>query len=98
LPDLVAQRPALSRYRADLVLVAVLADGESTEQAEETLRAWGIAGERFLVDRDDVSLNEAGVTSLPTTQLYDNAGALAWTAPRNATARDVVQAVRAFAP
>jgi thiol-disulfide isomerase/thioredoxin len=40
-PELVAQRQRLANKGATLRLIAVLADGETSEQAERVLASWG---------------------------------------------------------
>lgn len=91
-PELVARETELAERGARLVLVAVLADGESTDHAREVLASWGV--ERpFLVDREDVSRRSAGVTSLPSTLVLDDQGKLRWSAPAGATASDVTAAI-----
>lgn len=40
-PELVGRRPEIERRGGKLVLVAVLADGESTGDAERALKKWG---------------------------------------------------------
>lgn len=91
-PALVARRDALEKKGAKLVLVAVLADGESTEDAKRALTAWGVSAP-FLVDRDGTGRREAGILTLPATTVLDASGALRWSAPERATADDVVAAV-----
>lgn len=94
-PALVARRAELESAGAALVLVGVLAEGESTEDAAAALRAWGVGGVPFLIDRDDVSARQAGVTALPATHVYDPDGVLRWIAAESATAGDVIEAARA---
>jgi hypothetical protein len=74
------------------VLVGVLADGESTDDAKRALGSWGVTAP-FLVDRDGTGKREAGVTTLPATIVLDASGAVKWVAPPSATADDVVAAV-----
>jgi uncharacterized ferredoxin-like protein len=88
-------RNALRARGAELVLVAILADDESTAQAEQTLAEWHVAGERFLIDRDAVSVRNAAVTTLPTTQVLDAAGILRWVAQEPPGPNDLLRAVDA---
>ena len=92
-PALHAKHDALALRSAKIVLVAVLADGESTEDAKRALASWGVHAP-FLVDRDGTGKREAGVMTLPTTLVLDAAGTLKWVAPPNTSADDVVAAVR----
>jgi hypothetical protein len=86
----------LAERGAELVLVAVLAVSESTDDMRRTLASWGVGGESFLVDREGVSEREAGVSALPATQLFDRLGALRWVAPPGASPDDVVAASAAL--
>lgn len=91
LPALHAQRELLASGGARLVLVAVLADGESTDDARRALSSWGVKAP-FLVDREGTGRREAGVTSLPATIVLDARGVTKWAAPARASAADVVAA------
>jgi hypothetical protein len=91
-PALVAKRPAIEAKGGKLVLVAILADGETTEQAEAALKSWGVKSP-FLVDAHDVCRKELGFKGIPATYVLDHAGAVVWAAPAAATADDVVNAV-----
>jgi hypothetical protein len=88
-PALVAKRGELEARGAKLVLVAVLADSESTNDAQRSLASWGVS-EGFLVDKGGVSNREAGVSGLPATLVLDADGGRVWTAPPTATAADVL--------
>jgi len=92
LPALVAREKDLAAQGAELMLVAVLADGESTETARATLESWGVK-RAFLVDRGGASRSAAGVMDLPATLVLDSNHALHWVAPPNARPADVVAAV-----
>ena len=92
-PALVARRADIESRGARLVLVAVLADGESTSDAERALTKWGVTSQPFLVDRAGVSLREAGVKDLPSTLIIDSHGASRWRAPVGASAGDVLRAL-----
>jgi thiol-disulfide isomerase/thioredoxin len=96
LPALIAKRAEIEATGAKLVLVAVLADGETTEQATSTLHSWGVDAP-FLVDHDGALRAEAGFSGLPSTVVVDQRGTLRWLSPPGATADDVVQAAAAFA-
>lgn len=91
-PELVGRRAEIERHGGRLVLVAVLADGESTADAERALKKWG-ARTSFLVDRAGVSLREAGVKDLPSTIILDANGRTRWRAAVGATADDVMHAL-----
>lgn len=95
LPALCAKTGELSAAGAKLVLVAVLGDGETTDDVRKALASWGVAGTSFLVDSGDASRREAGVRALPTTLVLDAKGVVRWSAPTEATAEDVVEAARA---
>ena len=95
LPRVVAMRSALRARGAELVLVGILASDESTSLAEQTLAEWHIAGEPFLIDRNEVSVRDAAVTTLPTTQVLDAAGLLRWVARENTSSNDLLTAVDA---
>ena len=94
-PALVAKRETLASAGVALVLVAILADGESTNDARRALAAWGVPGTPFLVDAGDASRREAAVRELPTTLVLDAGGTVRWASPVGATADDVVAAARA---
>ncbi len=86
-PVLVGRRSDIEKRGGRLVLVGVLADGESTSDAERALAKWGVRAS-FLVDRAGVALREAGVKDLPSTIILDASGATRWRAPIRATAED----------
>lgn len=92
LPELVRREGELRAKGARLVLVAVLAEGESTDKAKETLVSWGVRAP-FLIDRGDQSKTQAGVRDLPATLVIDAVGKLLWCAPATANADDVIGAV-----
>jgi hypothetical protein len=92
LPKLLAERGAIEAKGARLLLIGVLADSESTDDARRALESWG-AHSPFLVDRGSVSRSEAGVEKLPATIVLDLSGVLLWVAPADATEKDVVAAV-----
>jgi hypothetical protein len=93
LPKLVARRKDIEAANAKLVLVAVLADGESTDEAKKALESWGVR-EPFLVDRGSVLRSEAGVDALPSTIIVGPDGSLRWTAKPTSTEEDIVTAAR----
>jgi thiol-disulfide isomerase/thioredoxin len=94
LPALYARRSEIETHGGKLVLVAVLSESESTEDARAALTSWGVSAP-FLIDRGDVLRREAGVTSLPATLVIDEQQHILWTAPPTATADDVVAAAQA---
>jgi hypothetical protein len=92
-PELVGRRDAIEKQGGKLVLVAVLAGGESTADAERALTKWGVRSS-FLVDSAGVSLAEAGVKSLPATIIVDANGRTRWRAPAGAGVDDVMRALQ----
>jgi thiol-disulfide isomerase/thioredoxin len=92
-PALFAKRAEIEAKGARLVLVGVLADSESTEDARRALASWGVRAP-FLKDSGGVSQRELGVDKLPATVILDGKGVVRWVAPDRATAEDVVTAVR----
>ena len=93
-PALLARRDLFASKGAKLVLVAVLGDGETTEQASAALLTWG-APSPFLVDRGGVLARELGLKGLPSTYLLDREGHVRWAGGGSATADDVSTAVDA---
>jgi len=92
-PALVRRRAEIEARGGRLVLVAVLADGETTADAERALAKWG-ATAAFLVDKGDVSRREGRVVALPSTLIVDTKGNVQWRAPATANADDVIAALR----
>jgi hypothetical protein len=72
-------------------LIAVLADNESTDDAQRALASWGVSAP-FLVDREGTGRREAGVLDLPATLVLDERGVTKWAAPVGASTADVVAA------
>lgn len=97
LPELMSKKAELEAADAKLVLVAVLADGETTEQAEATLHSWGVDAP-FLVDHAGRVRAEAGFSGLPATLVLDRQGVLQWLAPPGASAEDVVHVLTTVQP
>jgi len=91
LPRLVDREIELNAEGARLLLVAVLAESETTAQAEATLSSWGVR-DPFLIDRGGVSESQAGVRALPTTLVIDRSGIVRWVAAEKASADDVIAA------
>jgi thiol-disulfide isomerase/thioredoxin len=91
LPALYRERGELANHGAKLVLIAVLADGESTDDAKRALSSWGVSAP-FLIDREGTGLREAGLKVLPATLVLDERGVTKWVAPIGASAADVVAA------
>jgi len=91
LPALYAQRDKLATHGAQLLLIAILADGESTADATRALSSWGVSAP-FLVDSEGTGRREAGVRNLPATLVLDERGVTKWAAPVGASAADVVAA------
>jgi hypothetical protein len=91
-PDLVARSAEIEQAGGSLVLVALLADGETTERARGVLLSWGV-DRPFLVDRGNVLQREAKITGLPATLVVASSGERRWTAPPGADARHVIRAL-----
>jgi hypothetical protein len=90
-PALFRERDVLAAHGSRLVLVAVLADGESTDDAARALSSWGVSAP-FLIDREGTGRREAGVRALPATLVLDERGVTRRAAPVGAPAADVVAA------
>ena len=95
-PELYALASALQEDGARLVLVAVLSDSETTEDARRSLARWGIPGAPFLVDAGGASGREAGVRGLPATLILDRQGAIRWSASPDSTASEIVAAAKSL--
>lgn len=95
-PALLARRDELATKGARLVLVAVLGDGETTDDAAAALRSWG-APSPFLVDRGSVLARELGLKELPSSYIIDQQGRVRWSGGFGASAEDIVAAVEAAA-
>lgn len=91
-PAIVLRTADLRSKGAELVLVAVLSGDESAHDAEVALEAWGVRGQRSLVDRGDALQSQLGVNALPATAILEG-DVLVWLAPAEANADDVVKAV-----
>lgn len=91
-PALQAKRGELAAKDSELVLVAVLGDGETSEQAAAALARWGVKGATFLVDKSDASRRELGVQALPATIIVDDKGVVRWVARDTASASEIVAA------
>ena len=92
LPELVALAPRIEEHGAELVLVAVLNEGESVALARQQLTRWGVQ-RSFLVDREGISQQAAAIHALPATLVLDAYHVVTWVAPPSATAEDVVAAI-----
>ena len=92
IPAIVAKRGEIEAKGSRLVLVAVLADGETTEQADSALRSWGVKSP-FLVDAHDASRKELGFKGIPATFVVEKSGKVLWSAPAGSSAGDVVGAL-----
>lgn len=92
-PALLRRNGELVDAGAQLVLVAVLSDGESSEAARAALTSWGVPpATPFLLDRGDVLRRELAVNGLPATVVLDASGRVRWVAPPDASAGAVVAA------
>lgn len=92
LPALIAKQDDIEAKGGRLLLVAVLSEYETNDQAAEKLRSWGVEAS-FLVDRDGLSKTQAGVLELPATLVLDKRGTLVWVAPKGASPSDIVAAI-----
>jgi AhpC/TSA family len=91
-PALFARKAEIEAKGARLVLVGVLADAETTEDARRALASWGVRAP-FLKDSGGVSQRELGVDKLPATVVLDGTGVVRWVAPPDAAPDDVVTAL-----
>ncbi|MBN9164564.1 MAG: TlpA family protein disulfide reductase [Myxococcales bacterium] len=91
-PALHAKQSELAARGARLVLVGVVSDSESTDDARRALASWGVVAP-FLVDRNGTGRREAGITALPATIILDASGAVRWVASSTSRAEDVVAAL-----
>src|ERR1700729_3012442 len=91
-PGRFGRKAEIEAKGARLVLVSVLADAESTEDARRALASWGVRAP-FLKDSGGVSQRELGVDKLPATVVLDGNGVVRWVAPPGAAPDDVVTAV-----
>lgn len=91
-PALVARQGEIRAKGARLILVAVLAKDESTDDARATLSSWGV-NIPFLVDSEGAAQRAAGITDLPATIVLDDQHNIRWIAPVHATPGDVVAAI-----
>ena len=92
MPALHAKQSELAARGARLVLVGVVSDSESTDDARRALASWGVVAP-FLVDRNGTGRREAGITALPATIILDASGAVRWVASSTSRAEDVVAAL-----
>ena len=90
--ELVRVRPDIEAKEARLVLVAVLAEGETAAQAESALGDWGVSS-TFVVDQGAAAQRAAGVTAQPGTLVVDEQGVVQWVAPAEATSDDALAAL-----
>jgi predicted transcriptional regulator len=92
----VAKTEDLKERGIRLVLVRVLLEGESTDQAKGVLRSWGVYRD-FVVDRNGAVQKQLNLGKLPATVVVDRQARLKWVAPGDATAEDVEAAARVVA-
>jgi thiol-disulfide isomerase/thioredoxin len=96
LPRLIKRATALHEDDIEVVIVAVLAQDEPTENAMRTLRSWGVLRDS-LVDRGGALQRNLLVRSLPATLVLDARGTVRWVSPESASVDDAVSAARATA-
>lgn len=89
---LVRLRPDIEAKQAELVLVAVPAEGESAEDAKATLRDWSVVS-TFVIDQGGGAQQQSGVTAQPATLVVDQRGTVQWVAPADATVDDLLSAI-----
>lgn len=92
-PGLYAQRRALAAHGAKLVLIAVLAKGESPEDAKRALESWGIE-EPFLIDSHGTASRTAAVSALPRTLVLDAHGVAKWMFTGEASVENIIMVTR----
>lgn len=95
-PALLEHRDQLAKDGVRVVLVGVLEQDESIEDASATLQAWGIGDEPFLIDPGGILMRRYGLANLPGTVVLDKEGSVRWTATA-AASKDVVAAAKAAA-
>ena len=88
----VAQEAALHARGARLVLVAILADGETIAGTNAALRRWGVP-HPFLVDERNVSRDVAGITLLPAALVLDPHGRILLRGSSTLTAAELLGAI-----
>ena len=93
-PELYARKAELQAMGVSLVLVAVLGDSESTDEARQALASWGVPGVSFLVDSGKASSRDLYVSGLPRILVFDAASRVRWASPDEVSADAVVEAAR----
>jgi hypothetical protein len=75
----------------DLVLVGVLEQEESIQQAQAALRSWGVDAP-FAVDRGGTVMRKYGLDGPPASVVLDATGAVRWISPSGETSPEAVLA------
>ena len=90
--DLSRRRPDIEAKEGRLVIVAVLGEGETQQDAQATLTNWGV-NTSFVLDPGGAAQREAGITAQPGTLIVEKGGTVRWIAPGDATTDDVMGAL-----
>lgn len=92
IPAVVAKRAEMQQKGATLVLVAVLEQGQTANDAKATLGLWGIE-ERFVIDMEGAFLRKVGAKDLPAFAIVDSSGVLRWVAPDGVTISNILASI-----
>jgi len=74
-----------------VVLLGVLEDDESVDDARAKLASWGVS-EPFMIDRGGTLMRRFGFSELPASVVLDAQGNVRWTSQKGSSANDVVAA------
>jgi thiol-disulfide isomerase/thioredoxin len=92
IPALLKKRREIEAAGATILLVAVLGEADSADDARAVLSIWGIE-EPFVIDRRGAAMGQIGARAVPAVAVVDARGALSWIAPDGITPSDVVKAL-----
>ena len=90
-PALLEQRGKLEADGVRVVLLGVLEDDESVDDARAKLASWGVS-EPFMIDRGGTLMRRFGFSELPASVVLDAQGNVRWTSQKGSSANDVVAA------
>jgi thiol-disulfide isomerase/thioredoxin len=93
-PELLEHRGDLEGDQIRVVLLGVVEEGETIEDARATLSSWGV-DQPFVIDRGGAMMRRFGFADLPATVVLDGQGNIRWTSEKGSTADDIVAAARA---
>ncbi|HNT00199.1 MAG TPA: TlpA disulfide reductase family protein [Polyangiaceae bacterium] len=79
---------------AEVVLLGVLEEGETIDDARGTLASWGVDSP-FLIDRGGALMRRFGFADLPAAVVLDAAGNIRWTSSQKPTLSEIKNAVKA---